>query len=170
MTDAILTLPVAVAAPNGGTDVPKGVATLAGAGVTRYRTAIIWGTVATFAGALVSLHFAGRLVKLFSKGIVTARPTPAFALAVLLGVAVWVGVATVARLPVSTTHAIVGALVGAGTMLASHAVDYGVIWPKVAQPLLLSVAAAYGISFVLSLVPERVPECVCVTLDPSPLA
>src|SRR5713101_7273992 len=118
MTAAILVLLVGLAAANGSNDVAKGVATLAGAGVTRYRTAIAWGTLMTLAGSLFSLGFADKLTKLFSKGIVTAKPTPAFTLAVLVGASAWLALATATRLPVSTTHAIVGSLVGAGLLLA----------------------------------------------------
>jgi PiT family inorganic phosphate transporter len=166
VTAAIVILVIALAAANGSNDVPKGVATLAGAGVTRYRTAILWGSLTTLAGSLVSLQFADRLVKLFSKGIVTADPTPAFALAVLGGTAAWVAFATITRLPVSTTHAIVGSLIGAGLLLAAGAVDFGAVVPRVVQPLLLSIGVAYGLSFLLSLLPDRVPECVCVDLVP----
>lgn len=156
-----------MAAANGGNDVPKGVATLAGAGVTRYRTAILWGTAATLAGSLTSLYFAAKLTKLFSKGIVSAAPTPAFALAVLCGAAAWVAVATVARLPVSTTHAIIGALVGAGLLLAPGAVDWSVVAPRVALPLLLSIVLSYVISVLLASLPRRIPECVCVDITPA---
>lgn len=165
MTAAILVLVVALAAANGSNDVPKGVATLAGAGVTRYRTAIAWGTAATLAGSLVSLHFADRLTKLFSNGIVTATPTPAFTLGVLAGVTVWVGFATVAKLPVSTTHAIVGSLVGAGLLLSAGSVNFEALPSRVIGPLLLSVGVAYLVSMVLNLLPERIPECVCVSLE-----
>ncbi|MGH9022011.1 MAG: inorganic phosphate transporter [Acidimicrobiia bacterium] len=170
MTIAIFVLLVALAAVNGGNDVPKGVATLAGAGVTRYRTAILWGTLTTAAGCLFSLTFADKLTELFSQGIVTARPTPAFALAVLAGATTWVGLATITRLPVSTTHAIVGALVGAGLGLAPGAVAWGTLSGRVAQPLLLSIGIAYLTSFVLNLLPARVPECVCVDLEEVPLS
>jgi PiT family inorganic phosphate transporter len=170
VTDAIVLLLVALAAVNGGNDVSKGVATLAGAGVTRYRSAIVWGMLTTAAGCLFSLHFAERLTKLFSKGIVSAEPTPAFALAVLAGAAAWVGLATLTRLPVSTTHAIVGALVGAGFSLAPGAVVWGTLPGRVAGPLLLSVGVAYLASFALNLLPAHVPECICVDLDATPLA
>ena len=166
MIVAIFVLLAALAAANGGNDVPKGVATLAGAGVTRYRTAIVWGTVATLAGGLVSLRFADRLTKLFSKGIVTIDPTPAFALAVLVGTGAWVALAIATRLPVSTTHAIVGSLVGAGLVVGSGTVRWGSLPGRVVQPLLLGVLVAYGISFLLNLLPDRVPECVCVGVAP----
>ncbi len=59
---------VAVAAANGSSDDAKGVATFAGAGVTRYRTALVWGTAATFAGALAALGLTHALTTLFPKG------------------------------------------------------------------------------------------------------
>lgn len=164
MTAAIFVLTVAVAAANGSNDNAKGVATLAGARVTRYRTALAWGTAATFAGALASLPLARSLTKLFSKGIVAAHPTPAFALAVLAGTAAWVTLATAARLPVSTTHAIIGALIGAGLRFAPGTIQWHALVPKLLEPLLLSVAAAYLISLLLSQVRGVVPECVCVEL------
>ncbi len=167
MTIAIFVLLVALAAANGSNDVAKGVATLAGAGVTRYRTAILWGTVTTLAGALCSLALASKLTALFSKGIVSATPTPAFALAVLVGAGAWVALATATRLPVSTTHALIGALIGAGLLLSAPSVQFAALGTKVALPLLASIAVAYLLSLLLSFIPARMPECVCVEVRPA---
>jgi inorganic phosphate transporter, PiT family len=165
ITVAILVLTVALAGANGANDVPKGVATLAGAGVTRYRTAVAWGAVTTLIGSLLSLHFADRLTKLFSKGIVNETPTPAFTLAVLVGACAWVAFATFTRLPVSTTQSLIGALVGAGLVLGSGVVNWGALPEKIVLPTLLAIAVAYGISFLLNLVRFRGPECVCVGIE-----
>lgn len=135
-----------LAAANGGNDVSKGVATLAGSGVTRYRTAVAWGVVTTFAGALATVWLGAGMLALFSSGIVGAAPTPAFALAVLAGVDAWVAAATLLRLPVSTTHAIVGALIGAGLLLAPNEVHWSALLTRVAVPLLAGAAAAFAIS------------------------
>lgn len=151
MTFVILVLLIGLAAANGANDVSKGVATLAGAGVTRYRTAIIWGTITTLVGALLSIQLGRGMGKLFSKGIVNATPTTAFALAVLLSTLTWVALASIARLPVSTTHAIVGSLVGAGLVLAPSSVQWSGVLQKVVRPLLLSIAVAYGVSLLLAL-------------------
>lgn len=167
MTAAILVLTLGLAAANGANDVPKGVATLAGAGVTRYRTAIVWGAVATLAGSLVSLRLADELTKLFSKGIITATPTPSFTLAVLVGTVAWVSFATITRLPVSTTQALVGALVGAGLLLGGDSVSWGALPEKVLLPTVLAIGVAYGISFLLNLIRFRAPECVCVGIAPA---
>ena len=49
-----LSLVMALAYANGTNDVSKAIATLVGSGVTDYRTAIIWGTIWTMAGAGLS--------------------------------------------------------------------------------------------------------------------
>ncbi|MBT2399802.1 inorganic phosphate transporter [Streptomyces sp. ISL-100] len=168
----VLILVAALAAANGSNDVPKGVATLAGAGVTKYRTAIIWGTVTTLMGCFCSLALADKMTKLFSKGIVTAEPTEAFAVAVLAGAVSWVALATLLRLPVSTTHALIGALLGAGLLLASDSIAWTAIPQKLIIPLLTSVGVAYGISLLLALIfsrtRRRVPERnAAATVQPS---
>ena len=90
MVVLILIMLVGLAGANGANDVSKGVATLAGAGVTAYRTAILWGTIATAAGALLSIQLGRGMGKLFSTGIFGGTPTNGFALAVLVGAASWV--------------------------------------------------------------------------------
>jgi phosphate/sulfate permease len=158
----VVALTLALAAANGANDVSKGVATLAGAGVTRYRTAVLWGATTTFVGALISSSFAERMNTLFSRGIVTTPPTMSFAMAVLAGALAWVGIATLARLPVSTTHAIVGALIGAGVQPSPGAVNWSVLLTGVTVPLLASVVVSYLLSIALSFTSLGRPECVCV--------
>ncbi|MCX5316133.1 inorganic phosphate transporter [Streptomyces sp. NBC_00154] len=146
----VFILVLALAAANGANDVPKGVATLAGAGVANIRTAVWWGTLTTAIGCLVSLSFAAKLTSLFSKEIVSAAPTAEFAVAVLIGTCAWVALATVLKLPVSTTHALVGSLLGAGVIFARSQVHWDVLVNKVVLPLLLSVFVAYLVSAVLT--------------------
>ncbi|HEY9403999.1 MAG TPA: inorganic phosphate transporter [Pyrinomonadaceae bacterium] len=83
-----------MAAANGANDNGKGIATLAGAGVTSHRKALWWAQGSTLVGALLSGIVASRMLKLFSSGIVSAEPTPAFTVAVLIGAASWAAVAT----------------------------------------------------------------------------
>ncbi|WP_432840176.1 inorganic phosphate transporter [Dactylosporangium sp. CA-092794] len=151
MVALILVMLIGLAAANGANDVSKGVATLAGAGVTAYRTAILWGTAATAVGALLSIQLGRGMGKLFSTGIFAGTPTNGFALAVLIGAASWVTLASITKLPVSTTHALVGSLIGAGLVLQSGEVRWGGLVPKVVEPLLLSIAVAYVISLVLTM-------------------
>lgn len=163
---SIFILIVALAAANGANDVSKGVATLAGSGVTRYRTAIIWGALTTLAGSLLSGLFATRMLKLFTSGIVAAEPSPAFTLAVICGAVGWVAFATLTRLPVSTTHAIIGALVGAGVVYAPGSILWAGVLPKLAMPLLLSIVASYVLSATLNRLfakgEAEAVDCLCV--------
>lgn len=168
MTAAVVLLAAILGAANGANDVPKGVATLAGAGVTPYRTAILWGTGATFVGSLASITLAERLTKLFSSGIVDLQPTAEFTAAVLVGVAAWVALATAFRLPVSTTHAIVGALIGGALALDAGAVRWESLVAKVAVPLLGGVGLAFAVSTAANAIRRgRNIECVCVEPIPT---
>ena len=106
---------------NGANDNFKGVATLFGSRTTDYRRALWWATVTTFAGSCAAVLLSGRLVKTFSgNGLVPEVFThdPSFLLAVGLGAALTVMLATLTGWPISTTHALTGALVGAGLMAA----------------------------------------------------
>lgn len=165
----VFLLMAGLAASNGANDVSKGVATLAGSGVTKYRTAIVWGAVTTLAGSLLSGLFADRMLKLFTAGIVSAKPTAAFTLAVLCGAVGWVLIATVMRLPVSTTHAIIGSLLGAGMLFAPASVAWGALVPKLATPLLISVAGSYAFSWILNRIFRQkqtmAPDCLCVGVE-----
>ena len=160
---AVFTLTGVLAAANGANDVSKGVATLCGAGVVRYRAAIAWGIAATLGGSLLSLTIASRMSVLFTKGIVMVPPSATFALAVLCGSIAWVSFATIRRLPVSTTHALVGSMVGAG--LLAGTVLWSSIWVKVALPLLASIAVSYLLSAFLNRVTRGWPQCVCADVE-----
>jgi phosphate/sulfate permease len=147
----VFVLVAILAAVNGSNDVPKGVATLAGAGVTSYRPAILWGTVTTLVGCVCSLAVASKMTALFSKSIITGQTNEAFAVAVLVGACFWVALATVLRLPVSTTHALIGGMVGAGLLLSTGGVSWGAVGNKLVVPLLVSIVVAYVISLILAL-------------------
>ncbi len=161
---------MALAYANGTNDVSKAIATLVGSGVTDYRTAIIWGTAWTVAGAGLSAFVAGAMLKTFSKGLVQPgiTPPPALALAILIGAMGWVLIASRTGMPVSTTHALTGALVGAGLVSIG---SQGLIWPaitgKIGLPLLLSPVLAMTVSFLIHPMVKRIAArwegaCLCV--------
>jgi len=164
---------LALAFANGTNDVSKAIATLVGSGVTNYRTAIVWGTSWTVLGACTSGVVATAMVKTFSSGLIVSgtSPTPAFALAVVAGAMIWVLIASRTGLPVSTTHALTGAIVGAG--LAAFASDT-LLWPviakKIALPLLLSPPLALTLSVLLHSVLGTIAArwegaCLCLLPD-----
>src|SRR5215469_1721153 len=111
---AVALIGIFVAYTNGANDVSKGIATLAGSGVSSYRRAILWGAFWTTCGSIAAFGFSRALVATFGKGLLAAGVTPMLpaAVATLIGAGVWVGLATRLGLPVSTTHAIVGSIAG----------------------------------------------------------
>jgi len=149
---ALFLLILLLAFANGTNDVSKAIATLVGSGVTNYRTAILWGAVWTVVGASLAAVVATAMVNTFSKGLLDPglAVSPSFAFAVVTGAIGWVLFASRTGLPVSTTHALTGALVGAG--LAAFGAR-GLLWPallgKIALPLLLSPVLALSLSVLL---------------------
>jgi inorganic phosphate transporter, PiT family len=132
---------VFLAYSNGANDNFKGVATLYGSNTASYKTAITIATIATLAGAVASVFFADALVKAFSgKGLVpdVVAASPYFLLAVASGAGATVILATVLGFPVSTTHGLTGALVGAGLVAAGSKLNLGVLGTAFVVPLLVS--------------------------------
>jgi inorganic phosphate transporter, PiT family len=126
---------------NGANDNFKGVATLFGSGTCSYRTALAWATATTFAGSTLALLVARGLAETFrGKGLVPDAITsePVFLLAVSLGAALTVLLATWTGMPVSTTHALTGGLIGAGLLAAPGEVRFGALGKSFFLPLLLS--------------------------------
>lgn len=142
---------VFVAATNGANANFKGVASLYGSGTASLRTALVWGTATTFVGSLAAAVLASGLLKQFSgRGLVVdaLAATPLFVAAVGIGAASASLLATRYGFPVSTTHSLVGALVGAGVAGGGD-----VQWPALGKnfvvPLLVSPLLAVVLASVL---------------------
>lgn len=152
MTWILLGSALAIALANGSNDNFKGVATLFGAGTASYRRALAWATVTTAAGSLTALLLAGSLVARFSgKGLVPDSITsnPAFLAAVGGGAAITVLIASAVGAPISTTHALLGALVGAGFLASMGALNLSALGGTFLLPLLASPLVAIGMVGVL---------------------
>ncbi|MCC7375002.1 MAG: anion permease [Verrucomicrobiales bacterium] len=146
---------VFVAYSNGANDNFKGVASLFGSRTCTYRTAISWATLTTGAGSLAAIFLAQALLKRFSgKGLVPDALTthPPFLLAVALGAGATVILATVLGFPISTTHGLTGALVGAGLVAGGiGGVNFAALGKNFVTPLVLSpiLAVAVGAAIYL---------------------
>src|SRR5579862_1740179 len=162
-----------VAYANGANDNFKGVATLFGSGTTGYRGALAWGTVTTFAGSVTAVLLSAQLVVKFSgKGLVPDPlvGSPHFVGAVALASAMTVLLSTLLSLPISTTHALTGALVGAGLVQAHGNVQFSVLGAAFFLPLLFSPVVAMLLVAVLyptlhalrTRMGLRRETCVCV--------
>ncbi len=164
---------VFLAFSNGANDNVKGVATLMGSRTANYRQALGWATVTTFAGSLASIFLAGGLLAAFSgKGIVeeTLTDETAFLLTVGLAAATTVMLATLIGIPISTTHALTGALVGAG-LIFSGAIHCGQLVQKFLVPLavspllscLLTTAVYPAFRYLRQRLGVERQMCLCVT-------
>jgi inorganic phosphate transporter, PiT family len=158
---------------NGANDNFKGVASLFGSRTCGYRTAILWATVTTFAGSIMSIFLAQALLKKFSaKGIVPDHfaGSEYFVLAVALGAGLTVILATLTGFPISTTHALTGAIIGCGLVAVGSQVNLAALGKGFVLPLLLSPVLAMVIAGILYLffhalrVATGTPKewCICI--------
>jgi inorganic phosphate transporter, PiT family len=177
MTLLLLIAVCFLAFSNGANDNFKGVASLFGSKTTSYGKAMAWATVTTFAGSIAAIYLAGGLLKKFSgKGLVpdALAQSEYFLLAVALGAGLTVLLATVTGFPISTTHALTGAMVGCGLVDAKGAVNWTVLGGSYFLPLLLSPVCAVVLAGGVYLVARSLrlkwgvtrESCVCVGAEP----
>jgi len=129
----------------GANDVANVMGTSVGSGAITVTTAIIIAAIFEFLGAVVA---GGNVTQTIRKGIIDPVPLEGAPeilvlgmLASLLAAAVWLMIASMRGWPVSTTHAIVGAVVGfAIAGIGLEAVN----WPKISQ-----IVASWVVSPVL---------------------
>ncbi|MFP4275597.1 MAG: inorganic phosphate transporter, partial [Paracoccaceae bacterium] len=140
----------------GANDVANNMGPAVGARALTMGGAIVIAALCESAGALIA---GGDVVSTIAKGIVTpdAMADPrAFIwamMAALVSAALWVNLSTWVGAPVSTTHAVVGGVMGAGIAAAGlSAVDWGVMsaiaasW--VISPVMGGVIAAAVLAFI----------------------
>jgi PiT family inorganic phosphate transporter len=145
----LVTAAFVLAYANGANDNFKATATAYGSGTLGYDAARRLATFAQLAGSLASIALATGLLEAFSgKGLVPAEVVgdPRFLVAVAAGGAATVLLATRVGLPISTTHALVGGLAGAGLALAPGQLSWaalggGYFVPLLVSPLLATAAA-----------------------------
>jgi len=137
----------------GANDVANALGTSVGSGAITVRTAIIVAAIFEFAGAALA---GGNVTKTIRKGIIDPsqiadRPEILVygMLAALLAAGCWLALASSKGWPVSTTHSIVGAIVGfAVAGIGFEAVNWGKISQIIAS-WVVSPALGGGIAFVL---------------------
>lgn len=121
----------------GANDVANAMGTSVGSGALTMRGAIVLAAIFEFCGAY---FFGAHVTETVQSGIINAdifAPEPKLyvigMLASLLSCGIWLQIASYFGLPVSTTHSIVGAVVGFGAIVGGvEAVD----WPQVGSIVL----------------------------------
>ncbi|RLB12184.1 MAG: phosphate permease, partial [Deltaproteobacteria bacterium] len=131
-----------MAANIGSNDLANAMGTSVGSGALTLNKAVVLSVIANAAGAVLA---GGYVTNTISKGLIdpslfASSPNDLMIgmFASLLSAGIWVNVATYLALPVSTTHSIVGAVVGFGIL----SVGAGAItWGKV-----ISIATSWIVS------------------------
>jgi PiT family inorganic phosphate transporter len=138
---------------NGFHDTANYVATWVGTRALSPRKAVLVSAAANLAGAFVTTAVA----KTVGKGLIdTGLATEKTVLAALLGAIAWNLVTWYFGLPSSSTHALIGGLVGAALVQSgSNGVQWRGIWEKVLLPGLVSPAVGFAGAFLLIVVIYR---------------
>ncbi len=130
----------------GANDVANAFGTSIGSGAITYKQALVLAAIFEFSAALL---VGGQVADTIKGNIVHPwvfqNDPQQFAvgmLAALLGASVWLNIATFLGQPVSTTHAIIGAVVGFG-IVSAHGMD-AIQWHKMGR-----IAASWFVSPVL---------------------
>jgi inorganic phosphate transporter, PiT family len=158
---------------NGANDNFKGVATLYGCNAVSYKSAITLATIATFAGSVSSIFVAAALVKVFSgKGVVPdhVAASTTFLAAVAAGAAGTVMLATMLGFPISTTHGLIGGIVGAGFIATGGDLNLKVLGSSFLAPLLgapllaicLTAPLFIGLTWLKKRLAINRKTCVCI--------
>ncbi len=146
----------------GANDVTNNVGAAVGARAMTMAQALVIAAIFEILGATIS---GGEVVRTISSSIIDASQVPAGTLgwimmAALMAAALWINLATWMNAPVSTTHAIVGAVIGAGVgAVGSGPINWHVMleitiaW--VTSPLLGGVIAAGLLYLVKTLIIYR---------------
>lgn len=172
MAGLLIVVALLVGYANGANDNFKGVATLYGGGTLSYWGALSLATVATLLGSLASLYLASGLLNSF-RGVGLVAPSLAdnvqFVFATAVGAAATVLLATMLGMPISTTHALLGAMLG-GALASGTTPHWAMLGHRFVAPLLFSPLAVIPITvaghFVATrLTPTPSPQsdtCLCV--------
>jgi inorganic phosphate transporter, PiT family len=152
MNVALLLSTLFVAYANGANDNIKGVATLIGSRTLSYRQGLTLATGMTAIGSLLSVGLAAELIKAFSgKGLVpdAIANGSAFHGAVAIGTGLTVIAATFLGFPISTTHGLTGALVGAGLVAVGRDVNFSALQKTFLLPLILGPMLAIPLGMMV---------------------
>jgi PiT family inorganic phosphate transporter len=136
---------------NGFHDTANAVATSIATGALKPRVAVLMSGVLNLAGAFLSISVAATIAKgIVNPKLITGDAGLLIVLAALVGAILWNLVTWYLTLPSSSSHALIGGVIGAAAASAgSKAVDFhalvqSVLAPAVLSPLICLLVAALG--------------------------
>ncbi len=131
---------------NGFHDTANAIATVVSTGVLPIRTAVLLAATLNFGGALLGTAVAGTIGKgLLHPSVVTQ----VVVLSALLGATAWNLITWYFGIPSSSSHALVGGLVGAGIARASRSAVQGAGLVRIIEGLIVSPLVGFIIAFLV---------------------
>jgi PiT family inorganic phosphate transporter len=133
---------------NGFHDAANAIATSVSTRALTPRVALAMAAVMNVAGAVIST----KVAKFIGKGVIAApqhRTGLVIVLAALIGAIVWNLGTWYFGLPSSSSHALIGGLVGAG--IVTQGVHWQGVWEKVVIPMVVSPLVAFAFAYVVML-------------------
>ncbi|MFQ5815317.1 MAG: inorganic phosphate transporter [Candidatus Hydrothermarchaeaceae archaeon] len=144
----------------GANDTANAMATSVGSGVLTIRQAVVRDAVLNFAGAVLFGRFVAATI---GKGIVDLpkidepHVVGIGALSAAIAAGIWITIASWKRLPVSTTHSVVGAMLGFGLVtVGSGNIHWGVIRRIILSWIISPVLGAIGGFVIFTLIKRYV--------------
>ena len=144
---AVLILALTFDFINGFHDTANSIATSVSTRVLSPRTAIIMAAVLNFAGALAS----EKVARTISKGLVNGSLEQYVIIAALISAIIWDLITWYIGIPSSSSHALIGGLIGASIAYA-WSIDKIIwigVWQKVVLPLLTSPVIGFLMGYVV---------------------
>lgn len=119
----------------GANDVANSMSTAVGAEAITYRQAIVIASILTIAGAvLVGEHVTGTVKGgIFDPDVISDQKVALGGLAAVTAAGIWVTIATWKSLPISTSHSIIGGMLGFGLVAGGPDI---ISWPTLGKVVL----------------------------------
>ncbi len=148
---------------NGMNDAANSIATVVSTRVLSPRLAVLWAAFFNFAAAFV---FGVHVANTIGKGVVDPGViSPPMLFATLIGATVWTWLCTQVGLPISVSHALVGALVGAGMAKAG----FGALLAPSLIRIAVFIVVAPLVGFILGAVLMVSVLWICRRAAPGPV-
>ena len=137
---------------NGFHDSANAIATSVSTRALTPRVALLMAGVMNLLGAWIGLQLGGGVAKAVTSGIIAAPPDGARGLvivfALLAGAITWNLATWYFGLPSSSTHALIGGMVGAG-LASGLRVNWTGVWEKVILPMLISPIVGFVLAYAV---------------------
>jgi PiT family inorganic phosphate transporter len=150
---AVVVIALAFDYTNGFHDAANAIATSVSTRALTPRVALILAAVMNFVGALLGQEVAHTVSEVLQLNAADAHHALVIVLASLLGAIVWNLITWYFGLPSSSSHALIGALVGAALAAGSSyaAVHWNTIIDKVILPMVISPLVGFALAFAVML-------------------